>query len=237
MPSCLPPVIGAALVRGVKEQGVLLLDGRQTAKLEGLVWPAPDRDNSPNSFLARSTQTLHGLVAGARVILHARQPKLDRYNRLRVQVLLGNGRWLQREVLRRGLARASIAPDRPECARDLYAAEAEARRVNAGLWAIPEYRIRSPQGLGWRDLGSFQIVEGRVVNAKMSGGRAYLNFGQNWRTDFTITIAPADMKKFKTASIDPYGYAGKRIRVHGWIDRLHGFEIEASSPEAIEVLK
>jgi micrococcal nuclease len=237
MPACLPPVIGIALVKGAKEQGVLLLDDRRTAKLEGLVWPAPDRDNPPHSLLKLSITTLRELVAGHRVLLHVRAPKLDRYRRLRVQALLEDGRWLQREVLRRGLARASIAPDRPECARELYAAEAEARTAKVGLWAIPEYRIRSPEALRWRDLGSFQIVEGRVVNAKVSGGRAYLNFGQNWRTDFTVTIAPADMKRFKAAGIDPYGYGGKRIRVRGWIDRLHGFEIEAASPDAIEVLK
>jgi hypothetical protein len=237
MPSCLPPVVGAALVKGVKEQGVLLLDDRRTAKLEGLVWPASDWNNPSNSFSVRSTATLRDLVAGHRVFLRVRVPKLDRYNRLRIQAMLEDGRWLQQEVLRRGLARASIAPDRPECARELYAAEAEARSANAGLWAIPEYRIRSPEALRWADLGSFQIVEGRVVNAKVSGGRAYLNFGQNWHTDFTVTIAPADMKRFKAASIDPYSYAGKRIRVRGWIDRLHGFEIEAASPDAIEMRK
>jgi|KBSMisStandDraft_5_1062788.scaffolds.fasta_scaffold63797_2 micrococcal nuclease len=237
MPSCLPPVFGAALVKDAKEQGLLFLRDGRTAKLEGLVWPPHDRDNPSNSLLARLTAALQDLVAGQRVLLHVRQPKLDRYNRLRVQALLGDGRWLQREVLRRGLARASIAPDRPECARELYAAEAEARAANVGLWTLPEYRIRSPEALRWRDLGSFQIVEGRVVNAKVSGGRAYLNFGQNWRTDFTVTIAPPDMKRFKAANVDPYGYAGKRIRIRGWIDRLHGFEIEAASPEAIEVLK
>jgi hypothetical protein len=94
MPSCLPPVVGAALVKGVKEQGVLLLDDRRTAKLEGLVWPAPDWNNPSNSFSVRSTATLRDLVAGHRLFLRVRVPKLDRYNRLRIQATLENGRWL-----------------------------------------------------------------------------------------------------------------------------------------------
>jgi len=68
-------------------------------------------------------------------------------------------------------------------------------------------------------------------------GRAYLNFGRNWRSDFTVTISPDDMKTFRHAGVDPYAYAGKRIRVRGTIDRMNGFEIEVASPEAIEVLK
>ena len=75
-----------------------------------------------------------------------------------------------------------------------------------------------------------------MLNAAVSGGRAYLNFGRNWRTDFTVTISPQDMKSFKADGIDPRKYAGKVIRVRGWIERLNGPEIEVAVPEAIQVL-
>jgi len=237
LPPCLPPVAGTAKVAGVQDNGVLVLDDHRTVKLEGLLWPAGERDGARDSLLAGSTATFRSLVAGHRLVLRVREPRLDRYDRLRVQAVLEDGEWLQREILRRGLARVSVAPDRPDCVRDLYAAEAEARVVGVGLWANSAYRVRTPESLRWQDLGTFRIVEGQVLNAKVSGGRGYLNFGRNWRTDFTVTIAPEDMKRFKNANIDPYSYAGKTVRVRGWIDRLHGFEIEAASPAQIEMLK
>lgn len=236
VPACLPNVAGIGRAAKVEDNGVLVLDGHRTVRLEGLLWPT-ERDGVPSSVVTGSTAALRILIAGHRLVLRAKEPRLDRYDRLRVQAVLDDGRWLQREVLQRGLARVSIAPDRPECARELYAAEAEARSAGAGLWTISAYRVRTPESLRWQDLGTFQIVEGTVVNARVSSGRAYLNFGRNWRTDFTVTIAPEDMKRFKAWNVDPYSYGGKHVRVRGWIDRLHGFEIGAGSPAQIEVLQ
>jgi endonuclease YncB( thermonuclease family) len=237
LPACLPPVEGAAAkVASVQANGVLVLEHHRTARLESLLWPARDQDKAAAALSRQGVAAVRNLASGQTVVLRAAPPKLDRYGRLRVQAMLPDGKWLQRELLQRGSARASIAPDRRECARELYAAEAEARSAGAGLWALPAYAIRTPESLRWRDLGTFQIVEGKVVSVKVSGGRAYLDFGPNWRTDFTVTIAPEDMKVFRRDAVDPYAYSGKTVRVRGYIDRLHGFEIEATSPESIELL-
>jgi micrococcal nuclease len=230
LPACLPPVaIARAQIARTDAAGVLFLRDGRAVKVEGLLRPA--EGGAFHQFQTTWKRLLDGLT----VSLRARAPKLDRYGRLRAQVLLSDDRWLQEELLRRGLARAEIAPDRPECARELYAAEEEARKAHLGLWAVPGNAIRTPESLRWRDLGTFQIVEGTVLNVKVSG-RAYLNFGRNWRTDFTVTISTDAMKTFRRAGVDPYGYVGKRIRVRGYIDRMNGFEIEAASPEAIEML-
>ncbi|MBV8799928.1 MAG: hypothetical protein JOY77_06650 [Alphaproteobacteria bacterium] len=45
------------------------------------------------------------------------------------------------------------------------------------------------------------------------------------------------MKTFRRARVDLEAYAGKSVRVRGYIDRLHGYEIEAASPEAVEVVE
>lgn len=237
LPVCLPPVeVAAAKIISARANGVLMLERHRTVKLESLLWPAGDPDRAAAAISRAAVAALRNLVSGQRLTLRAVAPKLDRYGRLRAQALLPDGRWLQRELLRRGLARVSIAPDRRECARELYAAEAEARGSGMGLWAFPRYATRTPDSLGWRDLGTFQIVEGRVLSVKLSSGRAYLDFGRNWRTDFTVTIAPDDMKTFRREAVDLYAYSGKTIRVRGYVDRLHGFEIEATSPAAIEIL-
>jgi hypothetical protein len=68
------------------------------------------------------------------------------------------------------------------------------------------------------------------------GGRIYLNFAKDWRSDFTISVARKDMSAFTTAGIDLKGLAGKRLRVRGWVEWRNGPLIEASHPEQIEVL-
>jgi hypothetical protein len=95
--------------------------------------------------------------------------------------------------------------------------------------------VRSPENLG-RDRGSFQIVEGKVESAAVKGGRAYLNFSGDWKNDFTVTIAPDDMKTFRKRHVNPRDYAGKTVRVRGLIDWYRGPEIELMGPENIEVL-
>jgi nuclease-like protein len=165
-------------------------------------------------------------------------PKEDRYGRLRAQIFLddqSDDAWLQAAMLKRGLARVEIAPDRRECARDLMAIEAQARAARYGIWSNPAYAVRTPGNL-WRDGGTFQIVEGKVLTATLKDGRAYLDFGPNFRTDFTVTISPADMKAFKTAGVDPRDYAGKSVRVRGWVENHNGPEIAVAVPEDIEVI-
>jgi hypothetical protein len=232
----LPPVeIAKAQAARIEDRGVLVLRSGRTVKLEGLLWPSAERDGASATIERGATRGLKRLISGHDLVVRTRAPKLDRYDRLRAQVL-ADGTWVQRAILLRGLARVSLAPDRPECARELYAAEDEARAAHRGLWGSPAYAIRTPDSLRWHDLGTFQIAEGMVRNVAVRGSRAYLNFGRNWRTDFTVVMQPEDMKTFRAAGIDPYSYAGKSVRVRGWIDRLNGFEIEAASPAQIEVL-
>ncbi len=93
-----------------------------------------------------------------------------------------------------------------------------------------------PQSVPLADLGTFQIVEGRVTNASVRSGRAYINFGADWKTDFTASIAPEDMKAFRAVNLDPESFAGKLIRVRGVIEKMNGPEIELAGPASVELL-
>jgi hypothetical protein len=64
-----------------------------------------------------------------------------------------------------------------------------------------------------------------------------LNFGTDWRRDFTVTIDPIDMRNFRATGVDPKSYAGQTIRVRGWVQLHNGPEIEVANPQGIEVLK
>ena len=217
----------------VEVNGVLVLDDGRAAVLEGIRLPGGAADHAPQFLAAQALNALSDLAGNKLVTLALREPKEDRYGRLRAQAFV-NGTWVQLALLRQGLARAAPSPARGECTDKFDAAEDAARAARLGLWAAGAYAVRTPDTISDADLGTFQIVQGTVRNASVKGGRAYLNFGADWRTDFTVTIAPDDMARFRGANIDPRDYAGKTVRVRGFVDRLNGPEIEAASPAAIE---
>lgn len=239
LPTC-ASIIEASGVRVVRVErnGVLVLTDGRAVHLEGLLLPQGAKDHAPQFLAEQAVSTLSDLTKDRTVTLAVNVPKEDRYGRLRAQVEFpqdSDEPWLQIAMLRRGLARVSIAPDRRECASDLYAAEAEARKNKYGIWAQPYYQVRTPDQLGGTT-GTFQIVEGKVENADMRNGRAYLDFGPGERGDFTVTISTDDIENFRDQGVDPRNYAGKTVRVRGFVDQMNGPEIEASSPDAFEVL-
>lgn len=225
----------APIVR-VERGGVLVLKDGRAVHLEGILLPNAALDRAPPALADRAFDELITLAKGKSLVLHAVWPKEDRYDRVRSQVFSETGTWLQIELLRQGLARVDLAPDRGECNAELYAAEAEARAQHLGLWALPAYAIRSAENVG-ADAGTFQLVFGKVLDVAVKDGRAFLNFGPDWKTDFTVTISPDDMKTFRRMGVNPLEYQGRLVRVRGIVEQLNGPEIEVGNPKQIELLQ
>ena len=159
----------------------------------------------------------------------------DRYGRALAHLHDETGVWIQGELLRRGLARVYSFRDNRNCIGEMLALEREARQARRGIWRLGYYAIRSLDEAS-RHVGSFQLVEGRVREVATVKKRTYLNFGENWRTDFTISISPRDRRQFLKAGIDPASFRGRRIRVRGWLKSYNGPMIEVTHPEQIETL-
>ncbi len=227
-------ISGAQLLRVERNGSVIFTDGR-AVHLEGIRLPGGAADRAPQGFADKALGTLAAMLGKPPLTLTAVPPKEDRYDRVRGQLFGADGTWIQAALLKAGLARVTIAPDRTECAAELFAAEAQGRAARAGIWAVPAYAVRTPDTVG-RDIGTFQIVQGKVANAGLKNGRAYLNFGADWRTDFTVTVEPEDMANFRRTGVDPRSYVGQTIRVRGIVQFLNGPEIEAANPQGIEVV-
>ena len=75
-----------------------------------------------------------------------------------------------------------------------------------------------------------------MVDNAVVRGRGYLNFGADYRTDFTISIAPRDLKRFPAEDRLLNGYRGRLVRVRGWLEWRNGPMINVTHPEQIEVL-
>lgn len=221
----------------MRGDGALVLHDGHKLQLESVLLPAGRADHAPDVFHGQAVAALDSLAIGHEIVAAARSPLKDRYGRIEAQIFQPNNAesgWLQVALVERGLGRVFITPDRPECASALFAAERSAREHHVGIWAAPEYAVRTPDSLSPRDRGTFQIVEGKVVHAAVKGGRGYLDFGDDWKSDFTATIAPDCMKMFRALGIDPRGYEGHTIRVRGWVDEYHGPEIEIAAPQDVE---
>lgn len=216
-------IVGASQVRLTGIQAPKLPLGRVGFK----EWP-----------LAREAKAaLEAILLKRPVKLFYGGARMDRHGRLLAHLIGSDGTWAQGEMLRRGMARVYTFPDNRERAAEMYKLEAGARRAKLGIWADPFYAVRTtdPEALA-RDIDTFQVIEGRVVDAADVRGVIYLNFGANWRTDFTIRLDRKAVRLFKRAGLGPDSYKGRQVRVRGWLKDWNGPMIEVSHPEQIEVL-
>lgn len=225
---------GAALVTQVIDGDTLELDDGRRVRLVGIQAAEVAHSGDPaEPWAAEATFALEMVTLGKRVRLSYGGLEIDRYGRVLAHLHTEDGVWVQAEMLRQGMVRVYSFADNRTLVPEMLAIEAEARAGRRGLWALAEYSVLDQQDT-WRHLNRFAIVEGVVLATDEMGGRVYLNFGPDWRTDFTVSIAPGDVRIFRDAGVEPLAYAGQRIRVRGWLRNFNGPMIDATHPEQIE---
>jgi micrococcal nuclease len=79
------------------------------------------------------------------------------------------------------------------------------------------------------------IVRGTVVRVAPTERYLYLNFGADWRRDFTVRVRRAELKG-ALAGLGVEGLAGRSIEVRGVVLEAGGPLIELSHPEQLLVL-
>ena len=98
--------------------------------------------------------------------------------------------WIQGLLLAHGLTRVQIAPNAPEMVAQMFKTEAAARTVKLGIWADDsDFPVLNPDNAA-QAKGEFAIVEGVVEKTASVRNNIYLNFGKDWKKDFTIMITP-----------------------------------------------
>ena len=216
------------------------LDG-DTLKLEGggvlrLVGIRAPKGASETRLAALAQARLDALAAGQFLTLEIGGLARDRHGRVLAQATRADGLWLQGAMLEAGLARVETFADNRARAAALLAAESAARDARRGIWAEARFRVLTPEEAE-RAGDGFHLVEGVVRRVTERRGRFYLDFGADWRSDFTVAVAGGDRARFRAAGLDPAALVGARLRVRGWMRRLNGPMIEATHPEQIERLE
>lgn len=216
---------------------VRLADGR-SIRLVGIQAPELNPGQPevpPEPYARRARAALAELAAGRTVHLGYGGRRRDRHGRYLAHLYRPDGAWLQGELVRAGAVRVYSFADNTALVDRLLRLEAEARRADRGLWALDRYRVRSRAG-AHEAVGSWQIVQARVRRGEVVDGRLYLNFGRDWRTDFTVTVPPEARERVAAAGLTAEGLDGRRIRVRGWIESYNGPQIEVTHPQQIEVI-
>ncbi len=160
---------------------------------------------------------------------------MDRHGRVLAHLAGTAGTWIQGAMLSLGMARVYSFRDNRAAVPVMLDLERQARLQRRGIWRHPFYRIRRDTDAG-ADIGTFQLVEGQVRAVATVRDRTYLNFGDDWRRDFTITVRNRFRRHFDAAGLSPAALRGRNIRVRGWLDSRNGPMIEATHPEQIEIL-
>ena len=237
MPDTLQNGGTARVVSVVDGDTVILDDGRQV-RLVGIQAPKlplgrPGFAKWPLADEAKLA--LENLVLDHRVSLGYGGQKTDRHNRALAHLFTEDGTWVQGALLADGFARVYSFPDNRALVRDMLVRERMSRETDQGIWSHPYYGVLDPDASA-RHLEQYALVEGRVMDVAVVRGRTFLNYGPDWQSDFTISIAARDWRRFEGAGISPDDYLGRRIRVRGWLKSRNGPMIDVTHPEQIEVL-
>ena len=233
-----PQPVDSGIAKAIVDGDTLVLQSGVEIRLVGI--QAPKLPLGRRGFQAwplasEAKEALSRLTLGKKLSLSYGGRKIDRHGRLLAHLATADGRWVQGALLSAGMARVYTFPDNRGRATEMLAQERAARRARRGIWALRYYRILETEDTG-RHMGTFQLIEGKILQAALVRGRAYLNFGSNWKTDFTITMSPRSMRRHWRDQKPVQDYEGRRVRVRGWLKSFNGPMIEATHPEQIEVL-
>lgn len=191
------------------EKGGFVLETLGKATLSGVLNPSGDS----------------GLKVGEAVEVKA-LPK-DRYGRTPVLLYKPNDKkaW-QEHLLFQGLV---MAYDRAATPKAWLKQEEAARIARRGLWN--EAALNPSETAS--HMGEFRWVEGKVTRTYKSREMYYINFGEDWKTDFSLRIPRRAWRGFgKDFTIAD----GTTLRARGAIFSDNGPMIEITRPEQLEVL-
>ncbi len=232
------PVLNVARVL---DSETLALDDGTEVRLIGALAPRPLFSARPWRIEETAKAALEDLVAGRAVALGYSGPRANRHGQRLAHVFAARGGdwvWVQGDLLERGLARAYGLPGAFGCAAELLARERVARNTRAGLWSLTAFGVASAGAA--RDLlrlpGAFQIVRGEIRKVERVKKRLYINFGDDWRTDFTAGASLGTGNLTPRWAQKMEALAGWQVEARGWVERRYGPFIEIWDPSQIEII-
>lgn len=249
---CTLPTMRTHTIIGIVDTRTLTLDDGTQLRLAAILGPTPyDSPSAPEIWPpeAAANKALATHVLGRNVAVALERAGRDRYGRYVGQVLFtataGDAaaqigkRWLQGILVRTGHARVTLTPEiDAACAKRLLHAEAQAEAAQRGLWQLALYKPKRAEDTRQliRFRSTYQIVEGVVARVVIRRSAVYLNFGHDWKRDFTVKLNRSMLKRAGIDAAYVRRLNKRPVRIRGWIERRNGPLITIWRPEQIELL-
>ena len=165
------------------------------------------------------------------------QPSRDRYGRLAVSVYRDNENFSEYLVSQGYMMVWPRITDQVNYEK-LYNAESQARSKNLGGWANENFNILDTDvNRLAMYLDGPVIIEGRVIGVNSArDGRIFLNFGLDWRTDFTAIATAKKARRFLDSGLDLQNLDGAYVRVRGWLVDENGPAIFLDDLNQVEIV-
>ena len=227
--SLLGPVtaVGSRLaVRHVVDGDTVVMSDSSRVRLVGI-----DAPEVGEPWRKEATRWLERESLGREVQL-TRCDQRDKFGRI-LGVLVRGGNNLNLQLLEEGLAVPLLIPPcgkllLPEALKAAAGALLEGR----GLYSQPRYKIVQEARAG-ELVGHYGVVRGRILSLHRGTKAIHLNFGPDWRTDFTAVIFSGGRERFEALGMDLAELVGRDVLVMGPIREYNGPEIVVRYPEQI----
>jgi len=159
-----------------------------------------------------------------------KKPK-DQYGRT-LATVHAEGQPVEDMLLGFGLAEPFHDPDCvPDC-RHAWKLTIDAFRKKRGMFADAADEP-TPAIVADRLLGHYGMVVGVVDNLREAAASYHLNFGSDWTTDFSATIAKSDLDQFLRDKLDPRQLVGMKLTLFGKVISSYGPRIFLVCPAQI----
>lgn len=209
--------VSPVLVEQVEADATLKLSDGRWVMLDALEIPHPQQ----------TVATLKTALEGKAITLT--EEAFDRYGRVGAMVWQ-DGVLVQWQLVQSGAAMV-LAMRPSDRLKDLLSAEAIARGKQMGMWADANWVIDHEAAR--KAVGSVKIVGGVVKAVAVKSGVGYINFGEDWKTDFSIHLPKATMRKFGKKALQKL--VGQKVLVRGLIHDYYGPRITLYEPHMLDV--
>jgi micrococcal nuclease len=187
----------------------------------------------PQPFSLESKEFNRALVENKFVRIEFDVEKYDRYGRILGYCFVGDS-FVNARLLAEGYAVLSTRPPNVKYTDVFLQEQLNARGNKMGLWGVYE-----TIGVDEADdfINQIRTVRGRVLDTYNSHKAVFLNFGPDYKTDFTVVIFNDCVRFFRDAGIEPdIFYKGKVVEISGRIKAYNGPEIIVCIPQQIQVV-
>lgn len=140
----------------------------------------------------------------------------------------------QADLVKRGLAIVYPQSEENELIEFLLKVEQDARVDRLGLWrdVLKVFSADKPDII---PIGTICLVEGRINSIGNGGSRRFLNFGTDYKQDFTVTVRSGEWRRWKMAARSDV-LVQRKVRVRGIVQSINGPSIELKHSLQLELL-